>query len=776
MTIVSLEAMPSFSGSVLLAANRLCGSAPFICIRQVSRYHSLVSRGRALSVQRRLFDDQRTLNRSIILLKDSRKSYSARSGDTLGRATFSTVSFRYAQSAPAVDETRLSQSGNVALKNENVDDLERLTVKELKDLLSSRSLKTSGIKSELIARLRSSTAKDNAVVNSNTSDSIAPQVASNSTVESSTDPSLCISTEAEAVRSSESVEINSVSGAPSDFQHTVHHASRVDFVPDASIESGHSEPVPTEPSLEAPQMPVDHERPTIPDSEHSTTFECHTISLDQLEREVSLATADNKLSMAELSSLRLLPAIAPSSTVTSHEPVEPQQTVVEVSTDIPKPLERIPYRSPNAIHRRLREIEESTMRLRSSANKLSLLHKEGQPLPLPTQPETPSVFEKTDIPLDSKGMIFRRSMSLAKLFFSKAFQKGIEAGPKATRNMQLVEFNKVAIMKLKDIYLKHISGAAEQGTILHETDFEQTWNLALDEFLRLGSGKFYLMAPARLRQPQELVEGSAPVIKNISTNAETQALPSQDEKRKSREAIISRSFVTRGNREIVHRLAAQPFEIEIATTDAARRKFLERPDLEHTLGPFRTDNSPFCQMFNSMWVRMGLMDRIYSIRELGETTKFSVTFHSFDAAAAFVNRPDLHWLDDQMVYPVYALWREMEQPSDANEVIVSIPRATLEVWRQEAIRRDAPLSFHGLPVIEWEKSMWSVLKRMNLTVGRYGECRRYTIYVEYPHRVLLQLFFKDSESMKRFLDLKNEHYLTNPWKDRFFAMGRIHDG
>ena len=45
---------------------------------------------------------------------------------------------------------------NAIAENDSLQNLEKLTVKELRDLLSSRSLKTSGLKSELIARLRSS--------------------------------------------------------------------------------------------------------------------------------------------------------------------------------------------------------------------------------------------------------------------------------------------------------------------------------------------------------------------------------------------------------------------------------------------------------------------------------------------------------------------------------------------------------------------------------------------------------------------------------------------
>src|SRR4030095_6215570 len=56
----------------------------------------------------------------------------------------------------AVDKGNFDVSQNPSASDDSLQNLEKATVKQLRELLANRSLKTSGVKSELIARLQSS--------------------------------------------------------------------------------------------------------------------------------------------------------------------------------------------------------------------------------------------------------------------------------------------------------------------------------------------------------------------------------------------------------------------------------------------------------------------------------------------------------------------------------------------------------------------------------------------------------------------------------------------
>ena len=53
--------------------------------------------------------------------------------------------------------------------------------------------------------------------------------------------------------------------------------------------------------------------------------------------------------------------------------------------------------------------------------------------------------------------------------------------------------------------------------------------------------------------------------------------------------------------------------------------------------------------------------------------------------------------------------------------------------------------------------------------GRRGVCWLWKRAGEYDHVVILEIGFATTEQMKRFVNSKSEHYLSNPWKDRFFV-------
>jgi len=234
--------------------------------------------------------------------------------------------------------------------------------------------------------------------------------------------------------------------------------------------------------------------------------------------------------------------------------------------------------------------------------------------------------------------------------------------------------------------------------------------------------------------------------------------------------------VTKWNRSMVESLAANPITIRLTITEQHRRKFLLKPESEHTVGNFTTNGDPFCQIFNSMWIELGLMNYIDSIQPTDNKLEFNVTFKSFEPASAFVNRVDKHFLNDPMTGQVYATW-ESEEPDERNTTaIIMFPRTTLEVWRKEALQHKARMSPHGYPLVEWTKSIWTILTRMRLSIGRYGDCRRYRIVEENHHRVVMEMSFKDGDMLNHFLERKKEHYLTNSWKDRFFAKRHVRLG
>jgi hypothetical protein len=232
---------------------------------------------------------------------------------------------------------------------------------------------------------------------------------------------------------------------------------------------------------------------------------------------------------------------------------------------------------------------------------------------------------------------------------------------------------------------------------------------------------------------------------------------------------VGNGNTTKWNRSMVESLAAHPVTIRLTITEQHRRKFLLKPESEHSIGDFTTNGDPFCQIFNSIWTKLGLMNYIDSIQPTDNKLNFNVTFKSFEAASAFVNRPDKHFLDDPMTGLIYATW-ESEKPDDHNTTaIVVFPRRTLEVWRKEALQHNAQMSPRGYPLVEWTMSMWTILTRMRFSIGRHGDCRRYRIIEENHHRVVMEVMFKDVDMLNLFLERKKEHYLTNAWKDRFFA-------
>ena len=178
-------------------------------------------------------------------------------------------------------------------------------------------------------------------------------------------------------------------------------------------------------------------------------------------------------------------------------------------------------------------------------------------------------------------------------------------------------------------------------------------------------------------------------------------------------------------------------------------------------------------MFNPMWVRLGLMDYIDSILPAEQKYDYNVTFKSFEPAAAFVNRANEHYLNDELLY---ATWESGHSFEPYAMAIIMIPKGTLDVLRQQAIEDRAWMSVNGYPLVEWSRAVWAVLTRMRLSIGTHGDCRRYRVIEENPDRVVIGMVFKDHDMLNYFLERKKGHYLTSARKDRFFAKAHAHMG
>ena len=450
-----------------------------------------------------------------------------------------------------------------------------------------------------------------------------------------------------------------------------------------------------------------------------------------------------------------------------------------------------------------------------------------------------------------------RTMSLARLYFSKTFRTGLRNGPQTTRGIRIADFKRPQEAELLEIYLNTIISRSKGEKQSKAADFEAAWNKALEKFSRLPKNPFVgppiqaagimnrkgeLEVPPRtigsdmstqkshgrtftepIFGPKHASEARnskhPPALPTRSTNSgkstkqsenptlagplkQTSAIanskvhltvaPTATGSNISKQNSQDRTGFTNldqdppgrefkatvitdaSKRSAIEHLAASPVTLSLSISQEQKRAFLTLPDPQHTIGAFTTDGDPLCQIYNSMWVRLGLMDHIESIRKDKSKDEYKVTFKSFDAAAAFVNRVDQHWLHDPVTGQVYATWDTPKGNQTKLTALIVLPRATLEVWRGEALKAGIPISeYHGFPLVEWSKSMWAVLCRMGFTVGKEGDCMRYRTLWERKQRAIIEMVFRGPSILEDFLARKQDHYLTNPWKDRFFAKHHV---
>ena len=986
------------------------GFSSLICIRGVveNRAQVRLSRCFRTSARGKFVREFTTsaVDGSQTSLKSVSRIRSPRSVANPWHSRFSTCSSQHSETAAAIDDSHLDVSHRWNDATELPENLEKLTVKELRDILSARSLKTSGLKSELIARLRQSSSQPHAAVESQPqppdthATTITNQIEGFSRWETMTVKDLrsrlSVLGLPTAGLKSELIE-RLASVQPGGPQANASEESSVGKMPEASVIQDLGNTVPEEivsaaesPTAVASSENVTQERmeaqdispitlvaqpvaatseplqaietstePTLSQSSmyHTTAFDPATVPqpsipytplaehaesieillrptepeivstqsaagepkvhsplkpdelspINQLERSIVIAELNDRLLTTELSTLRLAPERSDSLTTESSAdepeaqlPIPGQKPpkarmfigggAVNLSSDtqlrgVAKDIHKL-----KGVDHKINQSRQDRKKFRdlNSAYAIDLLLKKSGSEIQSLNASVDNFSKKLCVeksPASENDLFQQRSNSLAKVYFSKAFEKGIEGGPHTTHNLRFVDFPIKSIEGLQDVFLEYVSKLSKKGKVLWGDDYAKAWMMALQKFSH-GEGRYHLQRPDADNKKQDLekflgqwtnptprqpdhgrlpsrvevaenenarvprraqVDEAQPVVAHSrpprepttfdftehaqttsspvgspaiseATKPETaRSSPTSPTPVRSISAVLRESktipplakplsfqarllsvakqamqnmrklqnlppqspdgVLSKWNRSMVESLAASPIMLRLTITEAHRRKFLLRPGLEHIIGNFTTDGDPFCQMFNSMWIRLGLMEYIDSIQQAADKKyDYFVTFKSFEPAAAFVNRVDEHYLDDQMTGQIYATWDSEEDNELGTTVVLMLPKRTLEVWRREASSHNAPMSAYGYPMVEWTKAIWAVLTRMRYSIGRYGDCRRYRVVAEYRHRVVMELAFQNQEMMNHFLQRKTEHYISNSWKDRFFAKRHVRLG
>jgi hypothetical protein len=880
------------------------GFSPWVCLRRASEecFSPLAnpsrnpSRGsiRANSQFRSVFSKY---------VYTGKQSYNPRSQvrlSTMRRSKFSTLSRRYAQSETATEEDQIDLSAVESPGEILPANIEKLTVNELKELLAHRSLKTSGKKSELIARLYEFVSPTGHTINTTTqqtSRQVTPEPDSKFKVipdrlhfmnvkelkarlvelglpttglKSQLIERLAKHEQNHPLPDIEIVEVDC--GSIQDEGDVVSSEStnqlpRSTVGAEAVSEADVSKDSSTLPSIipsnrlptaiaSYPNVLLDYARPEEftpnesinelkPPVQEVETRLSHDFSINLLLEDLYVAEVHSrvlamKLTISRLrSTVALLPA-APTRMPVVYSEIEQASVLPSTDSNVPN-VPSLPPVTLKAIQNRLYISKMQIKSLTSEAKTVGRNVKGPPEFLYNTSSETPASEE------ESNDLSHQRSMSLGKMYFSKAFDLGINSNPSTTSNMRLVEFPSESIISLRKYFLRNVNEITRHGKKPLEADFAQAWEMALEEFAS-GPGTPYIYVPVPVNADKDRT--SKPVMwKGVENEADhsTKAQPSvtttKPVESHTREAesiqlssatadinlplstksdslsqdnnllfddnidatgtadvhilggVSTRNIPGVGNVFVQSRsgrplwdheslrypawrarfleyLSGTPVTIDLTIDDHQRRRFLMRPPSEHILGAFLTNGDPHCQIFNSMWLRLGLMDHIQAIRPGNTNLDYSVTFKSFEAAAAFVNRSNEHWLEDQISGQVYATWRPEGPPRSIPIATLILPRASIEVWRRVALEHNVRFSKYGLPVVDWGRSFQSVLQRMRMTLGRDGECRWYKVASEYAHRIVIAVCFKDAESLEKFMLLKKEHCLTSPWKDRFFVKGR----
>ena len=804
----------------MLIRSRPPGFSPWVCLRRASEEcflpRALRSRSPSRGSIRANSQFRSVFSKYVYTGKESYNHRSQVRVSTMRLSKFSILSRQYAQSKAATEKDHIDLSAVESPGTILPADIEKLTVNELKDLLAHRSLKTSGKKSELITRLyefaspagqtidakdhqtsRQDTHKPDAEFNVipdphhfmkvkelkerlvelglPTTGLKAQLIERLSTYEKNNPPRNIeivevdyesIIEERDTLSSGSTNQLlRSAGEAEEDSDVDVSKESSIlplvlpsNSLPTAIVSPHHTLSDPARPEESIHNESLNELKPPVQEvqirSSHDSSISLLLAGL--YVAEVHSRVLAMKLTISRLrSAVTLLPAGSAETAIvyptTKHLSMLPvtNATIQNVSSLPPLPLQ--------ALENRLRI---SKMRIKSLVSEAKTLARnvKGPPEFLYNKfSETPPSEEELN------DLFHQRSMSLGKMYFSKAFNLGINSNPATTSDMRLVEFPSESIISLRDYFLRIVNEITRHGKKPMEADFSRAWQMALEEFAS-GPGTPYIYVPfpvnvernrgskyIMLEEVENEIEHSTKTRSSITAmkpveihTRVAESIPASsapadinftkstqfDSSSQSKSLLIDDNIDATGTEDVrniggasvrnspgignvpvqsrsgqllsdhenqrysawranfVKYLSKTPVTIDLTIDDHQRRRFLMQPPSEHIPGAFLTNGDPHFQIFNSMWTRLGLMDYILAILPGNANLDYAVTFKSFEAAAAFVNRSNEHWLGDQISGQVYATWRPKGLSRPTTIAILILPKATIEVWRRVALKYD----------------------------------------------------------------------------------------
>lgn len=684
------------------------GFSPFICTRQISARATQFSEHCPRSANPSKCWVLRSKQDPVRLYSNAVRSY-------CNRYTSNVVFKRgYAHAAAAEVDTQSERPNDAHIPGpcEIPEDLEKLTVRELKSLLSARGLKVSGLKAELISRLRENAPEPdvNRIDIPVTPRSVSP----------------------EAQRPDET-------GALSE-----------ELLGKLELDLLHNDLFARLMTAEISQFRLLSDASQVA-AALATDRAALVAEIGKIERDLQLNELSNRLLIADLTMLHLhTDSSSFRDRLRQHQQrhidkqVKKEKSSIATAEIVPKPpLIPRPFSKNKAL-------ADARTRLRRSGFLIGLIEKRFKEILSPSQKA--AIYGTTP-----QSEAEARSLTRGREYFARVFALNETKEPDAsTKDMDFSQFSlKHREHLLETFFLPIIRRMAEKKEVSKEHEFKTAWELAVDRFSR-NAGRHYIH-PSKL--PAPFVEPPPPT-KLKDTQVQEEPLTPLEE--------MSRVSKSLRHKWDILKLVSKPVDIQLTITPRLRQNYLPRAQSKQ-ISSLPLVANPMCQIFAPMWKQLRLTTHISFIRQGPTEYDFIVTFKTFDAASAFVNRCDEHWIDDKFSGQVYARWDPGPKDPPFVNAIVTFPRTSLEVWREVAMRDGAPLGKYGFPNIDWGRSLASALRRMGYKVGGREDVRRYEVLSEYPYRLVMEVSFKDTDTLNRFLQRNREHYLTNPWKDRFFA-------
>ena len=670
-------------------AIRPSGFSPKVCVRRLSNRAEQFGECRS-----------RNINNPLVNDKNSEIIYKALRPTAISQSSRTPVTIRwYTQVSPAeTPNDGLPVPNNVLETSPNpLESLDKLKVKELRFLLQERGLKVSGLKVELIERLRQ--ASTPTVMTPVEVENEVPSSKELETRPQQTDYSTLIENIESTIHEIET-SVNEIRLSASTFQ------------PEESFISA----------------TLTHEESPLPETANPAIAEVqYNLNLSELQNRILFSDLDFFLLYKEFKRTRNWIG---REALKAARAIEKENANANARREFqPLIFVHLPFMDESIF----KDVRRDLLKTEFLIHNLHL--------------QVLQVLSPQSLP---DAAMRKRLERTAEQYFGKILKAAKKRGPDELRGLDLVGIRpKHRAQFLDKQYMPIIRRKTAIKFKLTEEDMKEAWDLALYRFAK-GMEVKYLAVP-EIIQPKKQV-----------TRLEVFDEQVPDDEPWSKSQLL---------REQIIELAANPVDIQVTISPRHRQSYLRGLDSHFVIGEKAEAavNNNLDMILEPMWKRMGLMDYVVRTRQ-GETDHdLIVTFSRFEAAASFVNRCDEHWVGDQFSGQVYATWMPGSQDEQSVTAIVNIPGVSLKTWRQVALDNGITPTKWGFPIIDWGKSLSEVLKRMHFKIGRYEEVRRYRVLAEYSHRVVMDVSFDDVEGLNRFLAAKSEHYLANPWKDRFFA-------